>query len=191
MSAMFTPHFTAYRFYNDDGGEAASTAIAAEDTDINPNVDADFQYQFRALIEETGNSDGTTMDDYQVEVDKNSTGFVDLTTTDVGGVRAVDAGLTNDAVTTNRASEPISDPGAGSFVDGEQSNDGQVDNRQLTSGNFTEHVYGVEFVAANVANGDTFDFRFASPSAIVNIVTARATVVKTAVARKIVMVISG
>ena len=191
MSAMFTPHFTAYRFYNDDGGEAASTQIAAQDTDISPNVDADFQFQFRALIEETGGADGSVMDDYQVEVDKNSTGFVDLTTTDVGGVRAVAAGLTNDNATTNRASDPITDPGAGSFVAGEQSTDGQVDDRLLTNSNFTEHVYGVELVSANVANGDTFDFRFRTPNSLVNIVTARVTVVKAAAARKIVMVISG
>jgi hypothetical protein len=49
---------------------------------------------------------------------------------------------------------------------------------QLTNANFTEHAYGVELVSANVVNGDTFDFQFATPSALVNNVVPRVTVVK-------------
>ena len=185
MVAMFTPHFNASRFYNDDGGEAGSTQIAAQDTNINPNVDSDFAFQFRARIDETGGADGTTMDDYQVQYDKNSTGFVDLTTTDSGdGIRAVAAGLTNDNATTNRSSDPISDPGSGVFVDGEQSTDGLVDNMLLTNANFTEHVYGIELVSANVANNDTFDFQLSTPGAIVNNVVPRVTVVKTGITQQ-------
>lgn len=181
MVAMFTPHFNASRFYDDDAGEAASAALAAQDTAGDVDVSSGNKaFQFRARIDETGNADGSTMDDYGVEYEKNdSTTWVALTTTDNGdGIRAVAAGLTNDAATTNRSSEPISDPGAGSFVDGEQSSDGVVDDLQVTASNFTELAYGAEIVAANVADGDTFDFRFSSASGVTNNVEPRVDVVK-------------
>jgi len=178
-SATFTPDLKAFRFYDDDAGEAASTALAAQDIDISPNVDSDTSIQLRLRVDETGAVAGAGTDDYQLQYDKNSGGFVNLTTTDTGtGIRAVLAGLTNDAVTTNRASEGISD-GSGSFVAGEQSSDGLIDDRQLTASNFTEHVYGVEFVSSNVANNDTFDFELSTPVGIVNTETPRATIVKT------------
>jgi len=177
---MFTPHFNAFRFYDDDAGEATSAPLEAQDTDHSITVDANQAFQFRARIDETGNVDGSTMDDYAVEYNKNGAGFVALTTTDSGdGIRAVAAGLTNDGATTNRTADPISDPGSGSFVAGEQSDDGIVDDRQLTNGNFTHHVYGVEFVEANVADTDTFDFRFSNSSVSANNVTPRMTIVKT------------
>lgn len=182
MVAMFTPHFNASRFYDDDAGEAVSTPLAAQDTDITVNVDGgNVALQFRGRIDETGGASGTTMDDYQAQYSKNAAAAADLTTTDSGdGIRAVAAGLTNDNATTNRATDGISDPGSGSFDAGEQSDDGVVDNMQLTSGNFTEHAHGVEIVAANVADGDTFDLDFRTPSAIVNNVTARITIEKSA-----------
>ena len=179
MVNMFTPHFTKSRFYDNDGGEAASTPLAAQDTDAIINVDGgDQPFQFRAMIEETGNASGTTMDDYPIEYEKNdSTTWVALTTTDTGdGIRAVAAGLTNDANTTNRGTDGIVDPGVGNFNSGEQSSDGTVDDMQLFSGDFTEHAYGAELVAANVADGDTFDFRFSAASGVTNIVEPRVTV---------------
>lgn len=181
MVAMFTPHFNAFRFYDDDAGEAVSTQLAAEDTNININVSGgNISFQLRVRIDETGSADGSTMDDYQLDYDKNSGGFANLTTTDSGdGIHAVAAGLTNNNATTDRASDPISNPGAGSFVAGEQSDDGLIDDMQLTADNFTEHVYGIEIVAANVTDGDIFDFEFSTPGAIVNNVVPRITIIKT------------
>lgn len=178
---MFTPHFNAFRFYDDSGGEAASTALAAEDTNISVDVSSgNVSIQFRARIDETGGASGSSMDDYTVQYDKNGVGNVDLSATDPGaGIHGVDAGLTNDGATTDRASEPISNPGAGSFVAGEQSNDGVVDDMALTSGDFTEHVWGIELVAANVADTDFFDLTLRTPSGVVNNVTARVTIIKT------------
>ena len=184
MTAMFTPHFNAWRFYDDDGGEAASTQLEAQDTNHSFNVDSDNALQLRCRVDETGGADGSTMDDYQLQYEKNNGGtFVDLTTTDGGdGIRAVAAGLTNTDPTTNRSSDPISDPGSGSFVAGEQCADGLCLDIQLTASNFTEHVWGVEFVSANVANNDTFDFRIRPPNAMVQNVEPRVTVVKTSAA---------
>ena len=180
MVAMFTPHFNASRFYDDDAGEAASAQLAAQDTDIIINVDGgDVAFQFRIRIDETGAADGTIMDDYRVQYSKNSGSFLDLTATDTGdGIRAVLAGLTNLAATTDRSSDPISNPGAGSFVAGKQTENGLVPNMQLTSGNFTEFAYGVELVAVNIADTDTFDFQLSTPGAIVNNVVPRVTVEK-------------
>lgn len=183
MVAMFTPHFNAWRSYDSDGGEAASTALAAQDTAADVDVSSgDKAFQLRARVDETGGASGSTMDDYRIEYEKNdSATWVALSTTDTGdGIRAVAAGLTNDAATTDRSSEPIGNPGSGSFVAGEQSDDAVVDNMQLTANNFTEHVYGVEIVAANVADGDTFDFRFAAASNVTNNVEPRVDVVKSA-----------
>lgn len=183
MVAMFIPHFNAWRLYDDDGGEAASTQLAAEDTNATINVDGgDQPFQLRTRVDETDGGDGTTMDDYALEYEKNdSTTWVALSATDNGdGIRAVAAGLTNDAATTDRSSDPISNPGSGSFDAGEQSDDGIVDDMQLFGGNFTEHAYGVELVAANVADGDTFDFRFAAASGVTNNVEPRVTVEKSA-----------
>jgi len=180
--ASFTPHFNAYRFYDDDGGEAASTPLANQDVDVNIDVDPGNQpFQVRIRVDETGGADGKAGSGYQIQYSKNSAAAINLTTTDSGdGIRAVAAGLTNDNSTTNRASpDDISDPGAGVFVAGEQSTDGLVDDMLLTTDNFTEHVYGIELVTANVTNNDTFDFSLSSPNGIVNNVVPTVTIIKT------------
>ena len=69
--------------------------------------------------------------------------------------------LTEAAATTNRATEGISD-GSGSFVAGQQdTEDGVILNHQLTASNFTEHVFALKIIAADVAPTDTLDFRLA------------------------------
>lgn len=180
MVAMFTNNFNAFRFYDDSGGEAASAQLAAQDVNITVNLDGgDVDIQFRARVDEVGGADGTTMDDYGVEVDKNATSFVALPTSDTGtGIFAVAAGLTNDAATTNRSSDPISDPGGGAFVAGEQSDDGIVDDMQITASDFTEHAYGLRLVAADLVDGDFFDLQFSNSSVSNNNVTPRITIEK-------------
>lgn len=171
MSGMFEGTFAAFRFYDDSAGEAASAALAAQDANHSLNNTANVAIQLRVRIDETGGLSGTTMDNFEVFYSKNSGLFVALTATDNGdGIRAVAAGLTNGNATTDRSSEPISNPGGGSFVPGEQSDDGIVSNFQLTASNFTEHAYGVEFVAANTADADTFDFEIQGKINITSVV---------------------
>lgn len=178
MTAMVAPDFNAFRFYDDDAGEAASTQLAAQDTNHSINVDSNAAFQLRLRVDEAGGADGDAMDDFPVLYSKNSAGFVSLTGTDSGdGIRSVAAGLTNGNVTTNRSSDPISDPGSGSFISGEQSDDGSFDNFQFTNGNFTEFAMGVELVTANVADADTFDFELGGKINNNNVVP-RMTVVK-------------
>lgn len=67
--------------------------------------------------------------------------------------------LTDGAATTNRATG-ITDPGTGSFIAGEQEAvNGVIEDFQLTGFNFTEHVFGVEFIASDLADADTLEFR--------------------------------
>ncbi len=54
----------------------------------------------------------------------------------------------------------IGNPGSGSFVAGEQeSKNGLIEDRQLTASNFTEHVFAIRLISANLVNTDTLDFR--------------------------------
>lgn len=62
--------------------------------------------------------------------------------------------LTDGNATTNRLGA-----GTGSFVAGEISEDGLVDNHQITASNYTEHLYSLTLVSAQLANNDTLDFR--------------------------------
>lgn len=62
--------------------------------------------------------------------------------------------LTDGNATTNRLGS-----GTGSFVAGEISEDGLVDNSQITASNFTEELYSLTLVAAELADADTLDFR--------------------------------
>jgi len=178
-SPMFTPHFNAFRFYDDDAGEATSAPLANQDTNIIVDTSGgNVQLQLRMRVDETGGADGATTDDYRLDVDINSVGFVVLPPFPDPGdpISGANAGLTNNNATTNRSSDPISDPGAGSFVAGEQSSDGIVDDMQLTTDNFTEHVYGMILIAAEQTDGDTYDFELGRPNAMVNNIVPRITI---------------
>ena len=71
----FTPDFTQFRFYNDDGTDATSTAIAAQNTNVNVDVSAgDVIVQLRGGVQETGGASGATTDDFRWEVRKNGGG---------------------------------------------------------------------------------------------------------------------
>ena len=69
--------------------------------------------------------------------------------------------------------------GSGAFVAGEISEVGLVTDRQLTANNFTEMLYTLTLVAADLADGDTLDFRVLLNGATTNVtysVTPRITV---------------
>ena len=171
----FTPDLKAYRFYHDNNGEASSTPLDSQDTNITvSHLASGWEFQLRLRVDETDGTAGAATDDFQLQYSKNSGAWTNVTGAS-SNVQAATAGLTNDGATTNRASNGISDPGAGSFVAGEQSTDGLVDNLQITASNFTELVYGLEIIGADVAAGDTLDFRLSGPSGMVNTVTPRVT----------------
>ncbi len=64
------------------------------------------------------------------------------------------ASLTDGNATTNRLGS-----GTGSFVAGEISEDGLVDDLQITASNYTELLYSLTIESTAVADNDTLDFR--------------------------------
>ncbi len=87
------------------------------------------------------------------------------------------ASLTDGNATTNRLGA-----GTGSFVAGEISEDGLVDDSQITASNYAEELYSLTLVAAALANNDTLDFRVLRNGATTRMtytVTPRITVSKT------------
>lgn len=179
---VFTPVANAFRFY-EDGTESGSTPIDAQDTNISRNVTADSILHLRVRVDETGNGAGATTDDYILQFSKNAGAFTTITSVSANVQGAgTGAGLTDNAATTNRATNGISDPGTGSFVaGGQRESDGTVFDRQLTASNFTEHVWAIKLIAADLANNDTLDFRVSlngGAPGMTNNVTPRITVTK-------------
>jgi hypothetical protein len=171
----------AFRFYS-DGEEATSTPAATQSSNVSWYAAANASFQLRLRLDETGSGSiaGATTDDYQLQYSKNSGAFTNVTGASTN-IRGFNSSLLTDANTTTQRLTA----GGGSFVAGEISEDGLLDDRQLTANNHTEHLYSLEIVAADVANGDTFDFRVLLNGATTNVtysVTPRLTISKTAVA---------
>lgn len=178
MANIFALTQRAFRFY-EDGTESGSTEIAAENANITRLVVSNSVVLLRIGLQESGSGSvsGATTDDYQLQYSKNGGAFTNVNgaTTNVRGFAS--ANLTDAGTTTQRLSA-----GGGSFVAGEISEDGLVDDRQITANNHTELLYALEVVAADVAEGDTLDFRVLLNGATTNMtytVTPRLTVTKT------------
>lgn len=181
MSHVFGITARAFGFYEDDGSESASTAIAAENTNITRLVTADSALTLRYGVQESGsgNADGATTDDYQLQVSKNAAAYANVTTASTNVKAHASANLTDAGATTQRLSS-----GTGSFIAGEISEDGLLDDWQLTANNFSELLYTITVVAADTAEGDTLDFRVLRNGAVFNTysVTPRITVTETVAA---------
>jgi hypothetical protein len=151
VSATFS--LDSYRFY-EDGTEAGSVAIAAQDTDITRTVISNSNVLLRIRAQETNGGSGAATDDWQLQVSKNGGAYADVTGASTNVKALNSANLTDGNATTNRLGA-----GTGSFVAGKISEDGLVDDLQVTASNYTELLYALTVVAADVANGDTLDFR--------------------------------
>lgn len=143
----------AYRFY-EDGTEAGSAAVAAQDTAIsrNANTAPDFLLRVRA------NNDGAPgfepFVDWRLQVSKNGGAYADVTSasSDVKGF--VSTNLTDGGATTERLTG-----GSGAFIAGEISEDGLADAFALPGGNYSELLYALSLVTADLTENDTLDFR--------------------------------
>ena len=80
-----------YRWYNDDGSEAANTAAANEDTTKSLTVNADANIILRYGVQESGSgsSNGATTDDYQLQYKLNAGSFTNVTSSSDPGVQTV------------------------------------------------------------------------------------------------------
>ena len=154
----FTPAVNAFRFYY-PGSESGSTPIAAQDTDITLNANGNYRFHLRFRVQEGGGGAGAATDDYQLQVSKNAGAYANVAAASTN-VKSFDGPeLTDGGATTNRATNGITD-GTGSFVAGEVEDvNGSIEDLQITASNFTELLYACEVVGADVANGDTLDFR--------------------------------
>lgn len=153
--AVFTPDVTAWRWYEDDVSEAGSTALGSGN---NENLTRTFTIGdatavLRIRIQEDGGAAGAATDDYQLQFSRNGLTYADVNTT--SDVYAFNSTFLTDAgATTNRLGA-----GSGSFVAGKVSEDGLLDNLQLTASNYTELVFPLGFNNDIFADTDTIDFR--------------------------------
>lgn len=151
----FTPSMRAFRYY-EDGTESGSTAIDAQDTNITRSVNSNSNLLFRARIQETsGGTNIITPTTWQLQYSKNSGTWTNITTS-TSNVKAFDStNLTDGGATTNRLGA-----GTGSFVAGLVEESGLIDDfAGLSASNYTELLYTLTLVSADLANNDTLDFR--------------------------------
>ncbi len=140
-----------FRFYA-DGTESGSAPLAAEDTGISRVPGAVTQVRL-GLQETGGDSGGGSI--FQLQVSKNGGGYANVTGASAN-VRAAAGGLADDEATTNRLTGFT-----GSFVQGRVDEaDGATATPVDTPANdFTEIVFSITIVDADVAGGDTLDFQ--------------------------------
>ncbi len=157
MSNVFALTQAGYRFGSDDGSEAAHTLLGTQSLPLAIDVSGgNVDRILRILLNETGagSISGATTDDYQLQVSKNGAAFANVTTSSTNVLAYNSSNLTDAGTTTERVTG-----GSGSFVAGEISEDGLVDDRQITANNHSEMVYTVRFVAADLAENDVLTFR--------------------------------
>ena len=180
-AATFTPLVNAFRFY-DDGTESGSSPLGIQNANITRDVaSGDRKVHLRYRIQESGGADGATTDDYGLEYRKNGGSWTAVTASSSNVKSDTASGLTDGAATTNRGTNGISD-GTGSFVAGEQEEgNGVIEDLQLTTDNFTEVVWALSVIQADVAETNTLEFRVTlnggSPG-ITNSVTPQITITK-------------
>lgn len=165
-----------FRFYNDDGSESTSTAYAAQDTNVSVNAYSNANILLRIMMQETGGLGGAATDDWQLQYSKNGGAYTSITTA-TSNVKGYDSTtLTDQGATTNRLTG-----GTGSFVAGLVSEDGLADNLNVTANNYSEFLFTLTIVSADVSAADTLDFRLlVNGSTNTYSVTPRITVTKTA-----------
>lgn len=157
---------TAFRFYEDDGSESAASAIAAQNTNISRNVLSAPTLSLRVRVQESGGASGATTDDWQLQYSKNSGTWTNVTSGSSNVTGFNSANLADGGATTNRLGA-----GSGSFVAGKISEDGLLDDSQLTASNYTEFLYTLSLVSADVADGDTLDFRVLHNATVFDVYT--------------------
>lgn len=166
----------AFRWY-EDGTESGSTEAAAENTAIEADVQVTSLDQHLRIRIQASAQAGAATDDYQLQYRKNAGTWTDVTTSssDVQGFDS--SNLTDGNATTQRLSA-----GSGTYRSGAISEDGLIDdlNPWSASGssNYTELLYAVRFIRADVDDEDEIEFRVlyngstitysATPSATIN-----------------------
>lgn len=128
-------------------------------TTVKRDVSADSKVHLRVRLQETGGASGVATDDYGLQYRKNGGTWTSITASSSGVQADTASSLTDGSATTNRGTNGISD-GTGSFVAGEQEEaNGVIEDFQLTASNFTELVWALKLIAADLADDDLLEFR--------------------------------
>ena len=151
--ATFTPSLDAYAFYV-DGTESGASIIGSQDNAISPTITSDYNIAIRLRLQENGGASGATTDGWQLRCKRNAGAYFSVGTATTY-VKAYDsANLTNAGATTQRLTN-----GSGSFDAGVISEDGLADNYQLSKNNFTELLFTIRLVYADLVDADTLTFQ--------------------------------
>jgi hypothetical protein len=166
-----------FRFRNDDGSETTATWIDAAGTNITKNVDAgNISIRVRVAASEQGVTAGTLTGCLYVQ--KNGTGgYIQASPTSTTGVKVLPSdNVTDDAATTQQIS-------AVAWIAGKMDDlTGQCNaTASIARYSGTEHEYSIQLNAANLVNGDYFDFREYNSTTLfaTYTLTGRITIVKT------------
>jgi hypothetical protein len=145
----------AYGFFDDAGTEAGAAPLAAVNTAITANTgNGDQAGVLRVQLQLTTAVATDATDDWALQYSRNGGAWspVGPGTTTVQSYN--NPNLTDGAATTNRLGA-----GTGSFVAGEISETGGVTDLGWSGNNYTELVYSLKLLAANLTAGDTLTFR--------------------------------
>jgi hypothetical protein len=149
----------AYAFYN-SGSETGAAILGSQNTPRSHSIDFDQYIQLRVRLQAGATAPPGTSD-WQLQYDVNSSNtWINVTAASAGIRATVSGAVTNGAVTTNRLTG-----GTGTFQAGLISTDGLVDNLGWSSNNFTELLFDLRTVAADLANGDAIRFRISPDTA--------------------------
>ena len=151
---------THFRFGKDDNTEILHTFWELEDTNHSQLVDTDWTFLLRFCEQNESVDTIASNTDAQFEYNKNGAGWVSVTTSSVV-VKAVAVGaFANGDNCTQRLSGTgtFESSGAGCTEDG--SSGGNANDIAISGNSETE--CGLQVVAAQVADGDTIQFRFSS-----------------------------
>ena len=164
-----------YRWRDDDGTDETD-ATWLEIANLTHDFDIDggnVQARLRFSVAENGGADENSRT-YPIEFNINGGGWNSLTGATTGCIFFGSTKLTNNSDTTEQLA------GAGTFqgTNGGQCEDGVVDAFVLLASADAEFEYTIEFVAADLANNDSIDFRVAILDGYT--VTANATITKSA-----------
>jgi len=145
----------AYQWFA-EGTEAGAASLAAQNTAVDGDINnGDRTGTLRVRLQETGSGPVPATDDWQLQYEKNASGtWVNITPSSVAVQTYDSPNLTGTGSTTNRLTG-----GTGSFTAGEVSEDGTANDKGWATSGFTEFVYALKIVAADVVAGDTLRFR--------------------------------
>ena len=163
-AAAFNIEQFGHRFF-EDGTETGSTGKAADDQNANISDTVDENIAIRIGVQEVGGgTDGATTDDYQLQRSLNGGTWTDVTSSSSVVKGYTSANLTDAAATTQRMSA-----GSGTWIAGEISEtDGLLTDFQLPKSRFTELLFAITTVAADITTGDAIDFRVLRNGAVLD-----------------------